>query len=53
MHFGPALCVEGSQFLGGALLGPEMENREEDEEDEEDGRRWKAGWRAQAAALNA
>jgi hypothetical protein len=40
MHFGPALWVEGSLFLGGALLGPEMENREEDEED---GRKWKAG----------
>jgi hypothetical protein len=40
MHFGPVLWVEGSLFLGGALLGPEMENREEDEED---GYRWKAG----------
>ena len=33
---------KGRCFLGGAPLGPEMENREEDEEDEEDGRRWKA-----------
>jgi hypothetical protein len=33
---------KGRCFLGGALLGPEMENREEDKED---GRRWKARWR--------